>query len=179
MARKKGLLVIVLTGNGKGKSTSAFGQVIRASGHGMKALVVQFVKSPGRYGEIAALKRIPGVEVRTMGLGFIGGPGRKGPSKEEHRKAALEALGFAAEKAESGGFDLVVLDEAVFAVSAGLIEKDEILGFLDGIEGALAVVLTGRGAPGWLADRADTVTEMVEVKHHFAKGVKARKGVEF
>ncbi len=172
-------LVIVLTGNGKGKSTSAFGQVLRASGHGMKALVVQFVKSPGEYGEIASLRRIPGAEVHTMGIGFVGGPRGGGPSKEEHRKAALEALGLARERAASGGFDLVVLDEANFALSMGLLERDEVLDFLDGLNGPLAVVLTGRGAPGWLSDRADTVTEMLEVKHHYAAGVKARKGIEF
>jgi len=172
-------LVIVLTGNGKGKSTSAFGQVLRASGHGMKALVVQFVKSPGEYGEIAALRRVPGAEVHTLGIGFVGGPHGGGASKEEHRKAALAALNLARERASSGGFHLVVLDEANFALSAGLLEKEEVLGFLDGLEGPIAVVLTGRGAPAWLADRADTVTEMLEVKHHYAAGIKAKKGIEF
>ncbi len=176
---RTGPLVMVLTGDGKGKSTSAFGQVLRASGHGLKSLVVQFVKSPQRYGEVKALEKIPGVEIHTMGKGFVGAPGKQGIDMKEHVKAAAGALAFAKRKAGSGGFDLIVLDEINFALSKELLSEPEIMEFLDGLQGPIAVILTGRGAPDYLLDRADLVTEMVEIKHHYSKGIKAKKGIEF
>ena len=82
-------LVMVITGNGKGKTTSAFGQVLRAAGHGFRSLVVQFVKSAFPYGEVTASQHLPGVEVRSMGLGYVDGPHAKKVPLSEHRKAAL------------------------------------------------------------------------------------------
>jgi cob(I)alamin adenosyltransferase len=168
---------MVLTGDGKGKTTSAFGQVLRACGQGLRCLVVQFIKSPKKYGEVTAVKCLQGVEVRTMGIGFVGDHGQR--SEEEHRKAALEALEYCTQRAREGGLDLLVLDEVNFALSTGLILEREILGFLDGRPEGLTVILTGRGAPGYIVDRADLVTEMEEIKHPYNSGIKAQRGIEF
>jgi cob(I)alamin adenosyltransferase len=170
-------LVLVLTGDGKGKTTSAFGQALRARGHGMRTLIVQFVKAPRKYGEVLAAENIDGIDVHSMGRGFIGEHGGDVP-QEEHRSAAREALRFCREKTAGEDYDLLVLDEVNFALSAGLLTQEEILDFLDETAGRLTVILTGRGAPDYLIDRADLVSEIREVKHPYAAGLEAQKGIE-
>jgi len=169
-------LIMVITGNGKGKTTSAFGQVLRATGHGFRSLVVQFVKSGFPYGEVTASRHLPGVEVRSMGLGYVDGPHAREIPRSEHREAALEALAYCRERA--GDVDFLVMDEVNFALSKDLITEEEILSFLDERPAGLTVILTGRGAPAYLIDRADLVSEVREVKHPYRKGILAQKGIE-
>jgi len=171
-------LVMVITGNGKGKTTSAFGQVLRAVGRGWRCLVVQFVKAEQTYGEVEAARTLAGVEVHSMGLGFLGDHGRKLPLAE-HRRAALEALAFSREKTTEGDFDLLVLDEVNFALSQDLLGQKEILAFLRDRHPNLTVILTGRGAPAYLIEAADLVSEVREIKHPYTQGIKAQKGIEF
>lgn len=171
-------LVLVLTGPGKGKTTSAFGQVLRAWGRGWRCLVVQFIKAGRPYGEVTAARRLPGVEVHSLGLGFVGAPGG-GPDREEHRRAAREALSFCRERTADGSWDLLVMDEVNVALSEGLLAREEMLGFLDDRPAGLTVVLTGRGAPPWLREAADLVSDIRDEKHPFDKGVPAQKGIEY
>ncbi|MCU0722757.1 MAG: cob(I)yrinic acid a,c-diamide adenosyltransferase [Planctomycetes bacterium] len=168
-------LVMVFTGDGKGKSTAAFGAALRAVGAGWKVLVVQFVKAPLAYGEVVAAGRLaPDLRVVSAGKGFV--REGSGPTLEEHAAAAREALDLCR---AAGDADLLVMDEACFAVSKGLIAAEEVLRFLDGRPPAMTVILTGRGAPREILDRADLVTEMREIKHPYRAGVKARKGIEY
>lgn len=169
-------LVIVNTGNGKGKTTAAFGMVLRAAGHGMRVLVVQFVKSSANSGEVIAFEKIPGVTVETAGLGFLNDPKIE---KEEHRMAAGEALARVREGLTSGDFDMVVADEALLAVKENLLTEDDVTGLIAVRPEAVHLVLTGRGCPDSIVAAADTVTEMKEIKHAYASGVKAQKGIEF
>ncbi|MBI4024023.1 MAG: cob(I)yrinic acid a,c-diamide adenosyltransferase [Verrucomicrobia bacterium] len=189
--------VLIFTGEGKGKTTAAMGMVLRAAGHGHRILVVQFIKADARTGELAASKKLPGVEFVQMGRGFI--PAEKSPRFSEHREAALAALDFAAKAAASGTYDLIVLDEIFHAVAKNLIDEQAVLDLLRaassrrGTSGGesrapthpsrnppqTCVVMTGRGASERLIERADTVTEMRSVKHGFQQGIKAQVGVEF
>ncbi|RKY00970.1 cob(I)yrinic acid a,c-diamide adenosyltransferase [Candidatus Poribacteria bacterium] len=168
-------LILINTGDGKGKTTAALGTALRAAGHGMKVLIVQFIKMAARTGELKALKNLPNVEVRPMGKGFI----LSEEDLERARAAAREAWRFAEEKLRSGEYDLVVLDEINYAVHYGLLDVDEVIRGLKGRSDRTHVILTGRKAHPKLIEIADTVTEMVEVKHHFKKGIKAVRGIEF
>ncbi|HID55247.1 TPA: cob(I)yrinic acid a,c-diamide adenosyltransferase [Candidatus Poribacteria bacterium] len=169
-------LVLINTGDGKGKSTAAFGAALRAAGHGMKVLIVQFIKSPKwRSGELKAIQKLENVEVRTMGTGFTW----NNEDIESAKRAAKEAWRFASEKLVEGEYDLVVLDEINYAVRYGLLDVDEVIEGITGRAEGVHVILTGRGAHPKLIDLADTVTEMVEIKHHFRMGMKSVRGIEF
>jgi len=173
---KKRGLVLINTGDGKGKSTAAFGMALRAAGHNMKVLIVQFIKSPKwRSGELKAIQRLENVEVRTMGTGFTWDC----EDIKSVKQAAEEAWRFASEKLAGGEYDLVVLDEINYAVRYGLLDVDEVVKGISGRADGVHVILTGRGAHPKLIDLADTVTEMVEIKHHFRAGVKSVRGIEF
>lgn len=168
-------LVLVYTGDGKGKTTAAFGSALRALGAGWKVRIVQFVKAPVKYSEVVAAERLaPDLTVVSAGRGFVREDG--GPSLEEHRSAAREALELCREAREA---DLLVLDEVNFALARELVAEDDVLRFLDERPPGQTVILTGRGAPESIRDRADLVTEMREVKHPYQKGIRARKGIEF
>lgn len=176
---KKGLL-IVHTGDGKGKTTAALGLAMRAWGDGLRVLILQFIKGGWIYGElctITALKEINGkIDVRQCGLGFT----KKGDRDEaEHRAAAKKALEQAEQEIESGKWNLIILDEINYAVKFGLIREEELLSLVEKRPEALHLVCTGRDALPSLIDRADLVTEMHLVKHPYQKGVKAQKGIEF
>lgn len=171
-------LVIVHTGDGKGKTTAALGLSLRAFGAGLKVLILQFIKGGQGYGEleaIAALKNFsPTIEVRQCGLGFT--------SKGElsaHKAAALETLKIAQDEILSGNWDLIILDEINYAVKFGLIDESEMLSLLKIRPPELHLVLTGRDATPKLIDAADLVTEMKLIKHPFAQGIKAQRGIEF
>lgn len=156
-------LVIVLTGDGKGKTTSALGMALRAAGQGLKVLLLQFVKGGNLYGEHKALERIQGIQVRSLGLGMlINSP----YSLEEHQEKARLALGEARMEMLSGKWHMLILDEILFAVQAGLLEEEEVLGLIREKPKELHLVLTGRGATPAILEAADTVTEMVSQKHH-------------
>ena len=172
--RSKGL-VIVHTGNGKGKTTAALGLVMRAWGRDMRAIVLQFIKhATGNWGEIRAAKKM-GVEIVPLGGGFTW------DSQNIAHDRALARQGWARcrEAIESGRYDLVVLDELTYCLNFGWLEIDEVLGVLRARPAGQHVVITGRDAPPALLDVADLVTEMREVKHPYDAGVKAQKGIEF
>lgn len=175
--QKKGL-VLVNTGNGKGKTTAALGTAFRAWGQGLKVLVLQFIKGGWKYGELKAAERLgEGFEIRQMGEGFIKGPSDN--SLDEHRRAAREALAQARQEIVSGKYDLVILDEILYAVHYGLVELSELLNIIKEKPPGLHLILTGRYAPPEIIEAADLVTEMVEVKHPFASGMPAQKGIEY
>lgn len=175
---KRGL-IIVYTGDGKGKTTAALGMALRAIGRGWNVLMVQFMKGTWRYGELDAVKQLaPQFEIVPMGKGFYKILDDH-YTEEQHRQAALAALEFAREKMLSGAYDLLILDEANNAISTGLLPLEAVLQFLDAKPSDFHIVLTGRGAPQALIDRADLVTEMREVKHPYQKGILAQKGIDF
>ena len=165
------------TGDGKGKTTASLGLALRAVGNGLRVLVIQFLKSgDDSTGEEMAAKRLsPELEIRRRGApGFV----RPGQVTEEDRELARSALAEAAGEVASGVWDMIVLDEINVAVDLGLIPLAEVLSLLDRKPDGLELVLTGRGAPKELVQRADLVTEMREVKHYYHAGVPARRGIE-
>lgn len=170
--------ILIFTGDGKGKTTAAMGMVLRASSHGMRIKVVQFLKSDKGSGEIAALQNLPGVEFVQRGLGFV--PKRRNdPTLGEHRRIAGEGLDLAREAILSNNYDLVVMDEICGAIAAGLLEEADVRELLTRAPAGLSLALTGRHATANLIDLADTVTEMHCVKHGLRQGRTAQKGVEF
>jgi len=176
--KSKGLL-IVYTGDGKGKTTAALGMTIRAVGYNWKVCVIQFIKGSWKYGEMDGIKKLaPNVELNIMGQGFVGIVDDNKPI-EEHRAAAKKAYDLALEKMKSGQYELVILDELNVAVSLGLISPDELKDLVMQKPEKLHLVITGRGASDWLIEKADLVTEMKEIKHPYRKGILAQKGVDF
>ncbi|MFC2468972.1 MAG: cob(I)yrinic acid a,c-diamide adenosyltransferase [Negativicutes bacterium] len=173
-------LIIVHTGNGKGKTTAALGLAVRAWGDGLRVLILQFIKGSWKYGELETL-RILGemngrLEVRRGGRGFSQ---RDTEDKAEHRKAAQKAWREALEEITASRWDLIVLDEINYAVKFGLVEIEQVMELLDKKPSELHLVLTGRDARPELIERADLVTEMRLIKHPYQKGIKAQKGIEF
>lgn len=172
-------LVIVYTGDGKGKTTASLGLCVRAVGYDEKVCIIQFIKGSWKYGELDGIKKLaPNVELYQKGLGFVGIIDDK-LDKSEHIKAAGEALTFANEKIHSGKYDIVILDEINVAINLNLINVDEVLNLIDNKPESLDLVLTGRNAGEEIIERADLVTEMREIKHPFQKGIKAKKGIDF
>lgn len=167
-------LVQVYTGGGKGKSTAGFGLIVRAVGHGLRCCLIQFMKK-GRYGEIATLRRLPGVHIEQYGSGHWV---KRSPAIEDLELAG-RALRSGARAAASGKFDLVVLDEVNTAIVRGLVPVSDVLALVDGKAPRTELVLTGRGAPKVLLDRAHLVTMMVGMKHPYHGGLDARPGIEW
>ena len=172
-------MVIIFTGNGKGKTTAALGQALRSAGEGKRVLMVQFIKGPWKSGEDESAKLLaPNFVLKKMGRGFVGILGDTLP-RAEHAKAAGEALDYAKSEIESGRWDMVILDEINNAVSLNLISKEKILELLHLTPNTCHLILTGRDAPPEFIERADLVTEMRDVKHPFEQGVKAKRGLEY
>lgn len=172
-------LIIVHTGNGKGKTTAALGLALRAWGGGKRVLILQFIKGGWKYGELAALEKMrPAIEIRQMGEGFTQ-RGATYEEKESHAKAARAALEDAAREMKSGKWDMIILDEINYAVKFNLISEDDVNSLLDEKPQSLHIVLTGRDAKESIIERADLVTEMREIKHPYQKGIKAQQGIEF
>ena len=171
-------LLMVHTGNGKGKTTSALGLMMRAAGRGLKCCMIQFMKSRNdRYGEHESAETL-GIEVHTMGDGFTWDT--KNP--EQDRATALVTWDLCVDKMRSGDYDLLVFDELVYVLSYGLLPIGEVLGEITSIRAsqpALHIVVTGRDAPAQLVAAADLVTEMTEIKHPFNAGIRAQQGIEF
>lgn len=170
---ERGVLV-VNTGNGKGKSTAAFGMVARALGHDLKVAIVQFIKGTFSTGEEAFFRRQPGLEYHVMGEGFTWETQDMALDRNAAQAAWRQAAGFLADPA----FQLVVLDELNIALKLGLVDLPEVLTALAERPEHQHVVITGRGALKELIEVADTVTEMRPVKHAFDAGIMAQKGVE-
>lgn len=169
-------LVEIFTGNGKGKTSAALGVVLRAVGHGLKAHIVYFMKGNYPYGERNTLALLPNVSCQSFGHEYFIDPQNV---KEEEREQARQALAAARAAVLSGDFDLVVLDEVNVAVAWKLLEVEEVLKLIDERPQKVELILTGRHADERLIQKADLVTEMVEVKHPYHKGVKARKGIDY
>jgi cob(I)alamin adenosyltransferase len=169
--------ILLLTGEGKGKTTAALGVVLRAAGHGQKVLIVQFVKNDGETGELAACRFLPGVEIVQMGQGFV--PKPDSLQFQEHRQAAHEAAHYAECALDSGKYDLVVLDEICIAVALKLIDEERVLEMLTRETMVSCLILTGRNASPRLIEAADTVTELRCVKHALQQGNEAQRGVEY
>ncbi|MBF0357272.1 MAG: cob(I)yrinic acid a,c-diamide adenosyltransferase [Magnetococcales bacterium] len=169
--------VVVLTGPGKGKSSSAFGMVMRAAGWGYKICVIQFIKKESRKtGEQMAASQLDGIEWHCMGDGFTWITNNPEQDKINNRKI----WEFSKDKIRSGDFDLVVLDEINYAAGYGWISGDEIASFISKEKPAEThLILTGRGALEEVIGVADTVTEMGMVKHAYESGITAGRGIEF
>lgn len=173
--RDKGLL-LVLTGNGKGKSSSGFGMVARALGHGMKVGVVQFIKGAASTGEEAFFRRFPGeVSYSVTGEGFTW----ETQDRERDRRVAEQGWEKAAALLADPEIGLVLLDELNIVLKYGYLDLDKVLADIRLRPPMQHVVVTGRGAPAELVAEADTVTELSVVKHAFQAGVRAQKGVEY
>ena len=172
---KKGL-VIVNTGNGKGKSTAAFGLLLRAWGRGLRVCVVQFIKAEtGKWGEIKAAQKL-GIDWFTTGDGFTW------TSKDMDETVARAIAGWeiVKEKITSGNYDVIVLDEFTYAMYFNWLDTNQVIDWLKVNKPEdLHLVITGRNAPAELIEYADLVTEMLEVKHPYQKGIQAQPGVEF
>ena len=168
-------LVQIYTGNGKGKTTAAFGLAMRAAGRGLGVLIVQFLKPSDGYGEQVACNRMGNITLVPMGLDhFVS----KKPSDADI-EAAHKALRRSEELICSGRYDVAVLDESINAVRLGLITSQELIESLERRPDHVEIVLTGRGMTPDLEEYADLVTEMRLVKHPFDKGIGARKGIEY
>ena len=175
-ARDEYGLLLVHTGNGKGKSSSAFGMVARALGHGLKVGVVQFIKGGMSTGEENFFRRFPEeVSYHVMGEGYTWDT----QDRQRDIEKAQQAWAVARSLLDDPAVGLVVLDELNIALKHGYLELETVLKDIESRPEHQHVVATGRGAPQGLIDAADTVTEMTLVKHAFKAGVKAQKGVEF
>ncbi len=172
-------MLIIITGDGKGKTTSALGQAFRSVGDGKRVLMLQFIKGPWKSGEDNKEIWPKGFELRKGGLGFVGILGDKLP-REEHEKAAEHTLDEAFSELRSGNWDMLILDEINVALSLNLISLEKVLEFCrEANKRKVDVILTGRDAPKELIEVADIVSEVKEVKHVFNEGKKARKGIEY
>jgi len=175
---KKGLL-IVYTGDGKGKTTAALGMCIRAAGYKKKVKIIQFIKGTWHYGELDGIRLLSDyVELEQLGKGFVGIIDDK-EDISTHIKAAEKTLAKCREEMLSGKWDILIFDEINVALGLNLIKVDDVLEILDQKPEHLHIVMTGRNAPKELIDRADLVTEMREVKHPYQKGILAQQGVDF
>ena len=172
-------LVIVYTGNGKGKTTAALGMALRAIGHNYKICMIQFIKGSWHYGEMSSSKRLePDFELTAVGKGFVGILDDKTP-KEVHQKIAKEAIEIAKEKIISEKYNIIILDEINYAVNLGLVELADVLDLIKNKPQGVTLVLTGNHVKQEIIDAADLVTEMKEIKHPFQQGIRAKKGIDF
>lgn len=180
---KRGL-ILVNTGDGKGKTTASLGVALRAVGNGFRVLILQFIKGGSSYGElkaIAALQKagMP-IEIRPMGKGFIFHNKETSEADlQAHQKAAREAWQMLTDEVMSDTWDLIIFDEINYAVKFGLLPVEQVVDLLQAKPERLHVVLTGRDAKPEIIAMADTVTEMRVVKHAYQKGIKAARGIEF
>jgi len=170
-------MIQVYTGNGKGKTTAALGLACRAVGHGYTVFMIQFMKGNIEYGELETARKLaPSLTIRQMGREcFVN---RERPDPKDIR-LAQEAMALAKTVIASGEYDIVILDEINVALDFGLINTQAVIQLMDEERPAhVELVLTGRYAPQEIMERADLVTEMVEIKHYYQRGVQSREGIE-
>ena len=169
-------LVQVYTGNGKGKTSAAFGLALRAIGRGLKVYIIQFIKGGFDYGELYIIDKLPNLTLKAFGRGkFV----TEKPPEKEDIELAHEALTLAEEIVKSGEYDIVVLDEINVALNLKLIKIDSVLKMIKNKPKHVELILTGRCTSDKIIEAADLVTEMKEVKHPYKKGFQARKGIEY
>ena len=171
--QEKGL-ILVLTGNGKGKSSSAFGMVARALGHGMRVSVAQFIKSRSDTGEEAFFRDLPGVDWHVLGEGFTW----ETQNLAQDIETAKKGWAIVQKMLSDSSVDLVVLDELTYTLKYGWLKLDEVLLDLEARDPMQHVIITGRGAPDGLCDAADTVSSLSDVKHAYRAGIVAQKGID-
>lgn len=175
-------MLILYTGNGKGKTTAALGMALRASGYDKKVCLLQFVKEESwpEGARLAIRKNLPNIEIRALGSGWVGIMGDKKPLKV-HKQAAKKAVSEATKAIKSKKYDLIILDELLGSLHGKLITRSDVLKILNEKYKTKNVdlVLTGRNAPSWLIKQADLVTEMREIKHPFQKGFQAKRGIDY
>jgi cob(I)alamin adenosyltransferase len=175
---RKGL-VVVITGYGKGKTTTALGIVVRACGHNMKVCMIQFMKGDLYAGEWDGIKKMGcQVELIPTGKGFCGIQGNPYPYKE-HRRNAQEAIQLAHQKIESGEYDILILDEINNALHLRLVDPEQVLEIIRRKPPLMHLVLTGRDADPQVIELADTVSEIVDVKHAYRKGIEPQPGIDY
>jgi len=169
-------IVIINTGNGKGKTTAAFGQALRVAGHGLPVCIIQFIKGQWVTGEGKAVQSwADRIELHVCGTGFTW----QAENRAEVIEAALSGWRLARAKLAAGAHRLVVLDELTYLINYGIISEDELRDALSSRPDGVDVVITGRAAGEGLLAMADLVTEMREIKHPYRQGVLARRGCEF
>ncbi len=172
-------LVVVITGYGKGKTTSALGMVLRSVGHGLRVCVVQFMKGDMFAGEIEALKLLaPQVQHHLTGKGFCGIQGNPYPHSE-HRANAQYAIDLAKKKMLSGQFDVLICDEINNALKLRLVDLPQVHELIDHKPAAMHLVLTGRDAHPEIIERSHTVSEVTEIKHAYREGIEPQKGIDY
>ncbi|KKN04474.1 hypothetical protein LCGC14_1097050 [marine sediment metagenome] len=175
---KKGL-VVVITGYGKGKTTTALGIMVRACGHNMRVCIIQFMKGDLYAGEWDGIKKMDcQVELISTGKGFCGIQGNP-YTHEEHRKNAQDAIALAQQKMESGRFDILILDEINNALKLRLVDLEQVLDIIKRKPALMHLVLTGRDAHPQVIGLADTVSEIKEVKHAYRKGIEPQPGIDY
>ncbi len=169
-------LVQVYTGDGKGKTSAAFGLALRAIGRGLKVYIIQFIKGGFDYGELYTVPQLANLKLKAFGRGkFI----TERPPREEDVRLAREAFEFSEKVVVGGEYDVVILDEINVVLNLNLIGIGRVLELVKSKPKHVELILTGRNAPAELVEVADLVTEMREVKHPFRRGVPPRKGIEY
>ena len=172
-------IVIVYTGNGKGKTTASLGVALRAIGHGLRVCMVQFIKGEWYYGELNSIKKLePDFELIVAGKGFIGIIDDD-HAFEEHVRAAKTALDIVEQKISLDTFDIIILDEINYALHLGVLQLADVMKILQNRPKHLSLILTGNHACEEIITLADLVTEMKEIKHPYKKGIKAKRGIDF
>jgi cob(I)alamin adenosyltransferase len=175
---RKGLIVVI-TGDGKGKTTSALGIALRACGHNMKVCIIQFMKGDLYAGEWDGVKKMDcQVEIIPTGKGFCGIQGNPYPFKE-HRKNAQDAIRLTFQKMESGQYDILILDEINNALHLRLVDLEQVLEIIRRKPPLMHLVLTGRDAHPQVIELADTVSEIKEIKHAYQKGIEPQPGIDY
>jgi cob(I)alamin adenosyltransferase len=172
-------LVVVITGYGKGKTTTALGLALRACGHGLKTVIIQFMKGDLYAGEWDGIRKMAcPIELIATGKGFCGIQGNPYPYRE-HRANAQEALRLAREKMAAGDVDLLILDEINNALHLRLVDLPQVVELIQGKPPLMHLVLTGRDAAPEVIELADTVSEVKEIKHAYRKGIEPQPGIDF
>lgn len=172
MADRLGLIQ-VYTGDGKGKTTAAIGLAVRAAGHGLRSRIIQFMKGETTSGEIEALRHFQAIDIDRVGINLL--DARRSNNVAASLLPALEK----ARLALDDGYEIVILDEILTAVSLGVLAESKVLEFIEQKGRNAELILTGRGAGKAIIEAADLVTEMREIKHPYTEGIRARAGIEF
>jgi len=172
-------LIVVITGNGKGKTTSALGMAVRACGHGLRVCIIQFMKGDLYAGEWDGIKKMDcAIELHATGKGFCGIQGNPYPW-EEHRANAQDAVDLVHEKIASGCHDIIILDEINNALKLKLVDLEQVLDILRNKPPLLHLILTGRDAHPEVIEIADTVSEINEIKHAYRKDIEPQPGIDY
>jgi len=172
-------LIVVITGNGKGKTTSALGMALRACGHGLRVCIIQFMKGDLYAGEWDGIKKIDcAIELHATGKGFCGIQGNPYPW-EEHRANAQDAVDLVNEKIAAGCHDIIILDEINNALKLKLVDLGQVLDILRSKPPLLHLILTGRDAHPEVIELADTVSEINEIKHAYRQGIEPQPGIDY